>query len=95
LPMTHPWFRMAIDAWFLSLESSNVIALRLLRLALGGARAKTESRKMVDEKLAALLQLQWKLLTGSLGLTAVEITRGSLQHYRTAVRRNRTRLAKH
>ena len=85
---------MALDAWFLSLEASNVIALRLVRLALGGAQAKTESRKMADEKLAALLELQWKLATGRVGLTAVEITRSSLQHYRTAVRRNRTRLAK-
>jgi hypothetical protein len=90
-----PWIRVAIDAWFLGLEASNVVALRLIKLTLGGPRAEAESRKMLDEKLAALLALQWKLMIGGLGLTAVEITRGSVRHYRKAARRNRRRLARH
>jgi len=92
--MAYSWLRLAFDTWFLGLEASNVVALRLAKLALGGPRAKAERHKMVDEKLKALLALQWRLLTGSFGLTALEITRGSLQHYRKAVRRNHARLAR-
>jgi hypothetical protein len=92
--MAYSWLRLAVDAWFLGLEASNVVALRLARLALGGPRAEAESRRMVDEKLKALIALQWQLLTGGLGLTALQVTRRSLQHYRKAVRRNRTRLAR-
>jgi hypothetical protein len=93
-PMFYPWIRLATDAWFLSLEATNVVALRLARLALGGRQAEAESRKMLDEKFAALLALQWQLMTGGLGSTALEISRGSLRHYRKAVRRNRRRLAR-
>lgn len=90
----YPWIRLATDAWFLWLEATNVMALRLAKLTLGGRRAEAESRKMLDEKVAALLALQWQLMTGGLGLTALEISRGSLRHYRKAVRRNRRRLAR-
>ena len=93
--MNYPWFRIAIDTWFLSLEVCNVMALRTVALALGGPRAKAESRRMIDEKVQALVALQWKFATGGLGTTAPEITRKSLQHYRKAVRRNHHRLTKY
>lgn len=93
--MIHPWIKIATDTWFLSLEASNVIALRTVKLALGGPHAETESRRMVEEKLKALARLQWLFLTGGLGLTAPEITRKSVQHYRRAVRRNRHRLTRY
>jgi len=93
--MIDPWLRVAIDAWFLGLEASNVVALRMVRLALGGPQAKAESSRMVEEKLTALAALQWQLLTGGLGSTSLDVTRSSLRHYRKAVRRNRRRLARY
>jgi hypothetical protein len=92
--MIHPWLRIAIEAWFLGVEASNVVALRLIKLALGGPRAKVESSRMIEEKLAALVTLQWQLMMGGLGVTPLQITRGSLGHYKRAVRRNRSRLSR-
>jgi hypothetical protein len=93
--MPYAWLRVAIDTWFLGLECSNVVALRMIKLAVGGPRAKAESHRMVEEKLAALVALQWQLLTGGLGLTGWEIARGSLRHYRKTVQGNRRRLARY
>jgi hypothetical protein len=92
--VNHTWLRITIDAWFLGLEVCNVMALRTVKLALGGPHAKAESRRMLDEKIASLVALQWLLLTGGLGTTAPEITRKSLRHYRRAVQRNRYRLTR-
>jgi hypothetical protein len=92
--MHNPWPRIAIDTWFLSLEVCNVMALRTVTLALGGPRAKAESRRMVEEKVQALATLQGQLVTGGLGATAPDITRKSLRHYGKVVRRNRRRLTK-
>ena len=69
-----------------------MMALRMIRFALGGPRAKAERSRMVGEKLAALVALRWPLVTGGLGLTGIDIARDSLRHYRRAVRRNRRRL---
>jgi hypothetical protein len=48
-----PWISFGLKAWQLGLEAQNVIALRLLRLAAGGARAEAEASRMVTEKILA------------------------------------------
>ena len=45
-----PWISFGLKAWQLGLEAQNVIALRLLRLAAGGARAEAEASRMVTER---------------------------------------------
>jgi hypothetical protein len=47
-----PWY----PAMMLALEASNVIDLRLRKLATGGAGAAAEGRLMVEEKLNALFE---------------------------------------
>jgi hypothetical protein len=89
-----PWSHVAVDAWFLSLEACNVIALRTLQLALGGPTVNTEIHRMVEEKAEAFITLQWLLWTGGLGTTAAAITGKSLKHYQRTVRRNLRRLSK-
>lgn len=42
----------------LGLEAQQVIALRMLRLAAGGARGQGEARRMVAEKIAAGAEAQ-------------------------------------
>ena len=88
----NPWFDIGIDAWSLGAESSAVIALRLLRIAAGGAAGDAETRLMVSEKLAAGLELQVKALHGDLGFSPVGATARTLSHYRRKVRANRRRL---
>jgi len=82
------------DAWRLGLESATVVGLRGLKLAAGGPRAKTEARRMVSEKLDAVVALQALALTGGLGVTPSAAARKTLRHYARKVRANRRRLAK-
>ena len=84
--------RLGAEAWLLGLESASVIALRILRVARGGAAARAEAQRMLSEKLAAACMLQSLSWLGMLGHTAPEMTAGSLRHYRRLVRANRRRL---
>jgi hypothetical protein len=88
----NPWFRAGFYAWSLGLEASSVIALRTLKIAIGGPAAEAEARRMVSEKLEAGLTLQALALTGGLGLTANSAATKTLAHYRRKVRANRRRL---
>ena len=47
--MFNPWLSFGLKAWQVGLEAQSVIALRMLRLAAGGARAETEASRMVTE----------------------------------------------
>jgi hypothetical protein len=91
-PASNPWLRLGTEAWLLGIESANVVALRMLRVAAGGALAKTEARRMLSEKVHAVCMLQSLSVLGMLGHTAPDITAGSLRHYRKLVRANRRRL---
>lgn len=73
-------------------EASAVIASRLPRLATGDAKALTEARLMVSEKLEAAARLQWLAMTGGLGISPQTAARRSIKHYRTAVATNKRRL---
>jgi hypothetical protein len=58
------WFRAGFYAWSLGLEASSVIALRTLKIAIGGPTAEAEARRMVSEKIEAGLALQTLALIG-------------------------------
>jgi hypothetical protein len=89
----NPWFGLFAQMAALSLEAQQVMALRMWRLARGGARA--EAQRMVAEKLAALSEAQ-------VGATAVMLRGGkhkamaknTLRVYRKRVRRNKRRLGR-
>jgi len=91
---TDPWTRVAADAWLLGIEASTVVSLRMLKLAAGGPAARTESRRMVSEKLAAAQSWQRLALTGGLGGSAPTAAGRTLRHYRRKVKANRRRLQK-
>ena len=89
----NPWFGLFAQMAALSLEAQQVMALRMWRLARGGARAEAEAQRMVAEKLAALSEAQ-------VGAAAVMLRGGkhkamaknTLRVYRKRVRRNKRRL---
>ncbi len=56
--MFNPWLDLSFKAFQLGLETQSVVALRMMRLASGGARAQTEARRMVSEKAAAAVEAQ-------------------------------------
>jgi len=90
--MERSWPRLYLSLWFLTLEASHVILLRTFAIAAGGAHAKAEIDRMVDEKVKALYALQSLLITGALGSTTSTMATRSVAHYRKAVRANRRRL---
>jgi hypothetical protein len=51
--MFNPWLSLGLKAFQVGLEAQSVIALRMLRLAAGGARAQAEVNRMVIEKIVA------------------------------------------
>jgi hypothetical protein len=51
--MLNPWVSFGMKAWQIGLEAQGVIALRMIRLATGGARAEAEASRMVTEKMMA------------------------------------------
>ncbi|MEV5032646.1 hypothetical protein MRBLMC3_001850 [Sphingobium sp. LMC3-1-1.1] len=49
---------------------------------------------MIVEKIEAVSILQWRAMTGDLGMNSVSAMRNSIAHYRKAVGRNRRRLSR-
>jgi len=90
----NPWARVAADAWMLGVDAAAVVGLRAVKLAAGGRAARTESRRMVREKLAAAQSWQGAAFTGELGSSAPVAAARSLRLYRRKVSANRRRLMK-
>ena len=81
-----------MEAWALGFEAWTVMGLRMMRLAGGGALAQSESRRMVEEKLEALGELQMKMLTGGISSDPVTGSRQMMRHFSGKVKANRRRL---
>jgi hypothetical protein len=81
------WMKLVLDTSMLALETQQVVALRVLKLTLGGSAASREANRMVAEKMIAFGEAAAKVTTGS---TAGSVVRG----YRKKVRANRRRLTK-
>jgi hypothetical protein len=90
----NPWLGVGLDAWRLTLEASQVIGLRTMKIAAGGPSGAAESRRMVTEKVEAAAAIQRAAMTGGLGVTASSVAAGALAQYRRRVRANRRRLMK-
>ena len=46
--MFNPWLELSLKAVQMGMEAQSVIAIRMLRLATGGARMEAEASRMVD-----------------------------------------------
>ena len=88
-----PIFSLLTSTAMLGFEAQSVIALRLMKLAAGGANTNTEASKMVQEKIAAFHDAQrtvaTALFTGKGAGAAQKVVSG----YRKKVRANRKRLS--
>lgn len=86
------WLTAGFDMWMLGAEAASVIALRTARIAAGGSAGAAEAELMVTEKVRAAIELQTRLMTGTLGTTPLRATQGTLKHYRRKVAANKRRL---
>ena len=83
--MIRSWMKFGFDLTMLGIESQQVIALRLARIAQGGAGAASESKRMVSEKAQAAVETGLHLASGGSAHKVVS-------SYRRKVRANRDRL---
>jgi hypothetical protein len=51
--MFNPWLELSLKAVHMGMEAQSVIALRILRLATGGARMEADASRMVTNDVAA------------------------------------------
>jgi len=85
------WFDVAM----LAVEAQQVMALRMMRLCLGGAAADAEARRAVSEKSMAATSAGLAAATGlATGRSGTAIARQAVRGYRKRVGANRRRLLK-
>lgn len=83
---------MAFEWWRLWYESSQVIAMRSMRMMQGGAIAQREAVRMVSEKWETAALIAMRASTGQGGRTPDAMMRGAMRRYRSRVSANRRRL---
>jgi len=88
------WAAMAMHSTMLAIESQQVIALRLTKLAMGEPDSQREAELMVTEKVNAMMDSGQMMFKAALGGHADMGAEKILKHYRTTVRANRRRLSK-
>ena len=93
--MLDPWISFSIKAWKLGFEAQNVIALRLMRMAAGGARADAEAGLMVSEKMVAAGEAQLAATTAFMQGHKDHVVAGkALAVYGKHVNSNKQRLSR-
>jgi hypothetical protein len=90
------WFALSLQATRLAWEAQSVVALRLMRIASEGAHGRrSETRRMVTEKIAALTEAQAAAVTAAVsGGSGHRAAKKVLGVYKRRVRRNKRRLAR-
>ncbi len=86
------WTDMVTQSTKLAIESNQVIAMRLTKMALGGPDVQREAELMVSEKMDAMLKSSQMLMMGTLGGRHDMGAGNVMRHYRSKVRANRRRL---
>ena len=86
------WLRLSLNVWQASLETQQVIALRLALLASGSEPAGAEATRMVSEKMSAALEVQHAVAVAAMTGNAGLIPARALAIYRRKIRANRYRL---
>ena len=82
-----PMHRSWINLMMLAAESQQVIWLRTMRLAVGGAKAEREARRMVHEKVFAAGLESGRMVLGATSNSVVK-------RYRRKVKANARRLSR-
>jgi hypothetical protein len=85
--MLKAWMDFAFDSALLCAEAQEVMALRLMKLASGGAHAQSEVQRMVAEKGFAFVEAAGSLAAGA----SMERV---MRRYRSIVRANKRRLSR-
>ncbi len=88
------WSKMVFDSARLGASVPAVIGLRMAKLAQGGASAKRESKRMIDEKLTTALEASADAAQSILSGKAGRVPMRTLALYQKRVASNLRRLLK-
>jgi hypothetical protein len=87
---------LSLKAVQMGVEAQSVIALRMLRLATGGARMEAEAARMVTEKVAATAEAQAAPAISALsGRSPHVVANKVLRVVKKRVRANKRRRSRH
>jgi hypothetical protein len=89
-----PWLSLGWQSARLGLEMQQVVALRLAKIAGGGASAQREATLMVTEKIGALAEAQAVMLRACGTGDADRAAKRLLALYSRRVKANRRRLSR-
>jgi hypothetical protein len=89
------WCALSMEAARLGWEAQNVIALRMMQMAVPNGRNQSEARRMVTEKVAALAEAQAAAVGAAVGGGGNHrVAKKVLGVYKKRVRANKRRLMK-
>ncbi|HEX4408087.1 MAG TPA: hypothetical protein VH206_04865 [Xanthobacteraceae bacterium] len=93
--LLNPWFTLSSQAVLLGIEAQSVMAMRMMRLAAGGANGQAEAQRMVTEKVAAFAEAHAAAVAGVVaGSNGHHVAKKVLNVYGKRVRGNRRRLSR-
>ena len=93
--MFNPWLAWSVKVVQMGIEAQSVIALRMLRLASGGARMEAEASRMVTEKIAAAAEAQAVAAVAAFGGCPPHVVANkALRIVKKRVRANKRRLSR-
>jgi hypothetical protein len=93
--MANPWLTFSFNLWRLGLEAQTVMAMRMMRLAAGGAAGHREAARMVSEKGGAAVEASLAAASlAAVGKKHPAIGRKVVSGYRKRIRANRRRLSR-
>ena len=93
--MFNPWLALTLRTLELGFEAQNVVALRLWRIASGGARGHAEVNRMVTEKIAAVGEAHVAAAAAVMTGRPDHVVAGkALGVFRKRVRANKRRLSR-
>ena len=92
--MFNPWLALSIKAVQMCVEAQSVIALRMLRLATGGARMEGEASRMVTDKVPAAEAQAVAAVSALSGRSPHVVASKALTVVKKRVRANKRRLSR-
>jgi hypothetical protein len=93
--MFNPWLTLSLKAIQMGFEAQSVIALRVLRLAAGGARMEAEATRMITENAAAAAEAQAVAAVAAMKGHPQRVVAGkTLKVFKKRVRANKRRLSR-
>ncbi|QGM44742.1 hypothetical protein [Methylocystis heyeri] len=88
------WAELAVASVMLSQKAGEVVALRMATIALGGRKARAESRMMLAEKMKAAMDANIAAAASVMIWQPHLAPRRALNVYRKRVHKNLARLSK-